>query len=413
MTAEELDRWADHFTAFHARFADLFDRSEPREQARKYLRGLLSAAERKNGWQLAEIVGDSTPDRTQRLLYAACWDADAARDRLIDFVIERFGEADGIGVLDETGFLKKGIESVGVQRQYTGTAGKVDNAQVGTFLSYVSSKGHVLVDRRLFLPKSWADAPLRREKAHVPKETAFQTKPEQALDMLRHAWARGVPMRYVTGDEVYGNASALRSAITEAQRRYVLAVSSTTPVWREPPVLEVPGAPPIGRRRGRPRKKVRLDEQAPPASPVAEIAARWRTWERLVVGQGEKGPISYDWACARVIESQQGLPGRAVYLLVRRSVSDPEEKAYYLSNAPEETPLVEMAQVAARRYSIEQCFEEAKGEAGLDQYEVRTWPSWHRHITLSMMAHAFLASIRTIETEKKTRPRSQPMNWPR
>jgi SRSO17 transposase len=290
-----------------------------------------------------------------------------------------------------------------VQRQYTGTAGKIDNAQVGTFLSYVTSKAHVLVDRRLFLPQRWSNDPLRRAKAHVPKAVAFQTKPEQTVEMLRHAWKRGVPMRYVTGDEVYGNASALRSAIAEAERRYVLAVSSTTPVWRERPALELPSAMTRGSRGGRPRKRVRLHPEAPSATSVAEIAAQWpaQHWQRLVVAQGEKGPINYDWACGRVIESQQGLSGRAAYLLVRRSVSDPEERAYYLSNAPEATPLLEIAQVAARRYSIEQCFEEAKGEAGLGHYEVRTWSSWYRHITLSMMAHAFLASIRAMETEKK------------
>jgi SRSO17 transposase len=219
MTMVDLDQWGDCFAAFQARFADLFARRQSREQAGKYLRGLLAPVERKNGWQLAEAVGDAVPDRTQRLLYRVQWDADLARDRLQAFIIETFSDPEGIGVVDETGFLKKGTGSVGVQRQYSGTAGKVENCQVATVLSYATPKGQVFLDRRLYLPESWCADAERRKKAKVPQAVGFQTKPEQAMAMLKHAWEQGVPMRWVRGDEVYGDSPQLRENI-EAQGRY-------------------------------------------------------------------------------------------------------------------------------------------------------------------------------------------------
>jgi SRSO17 transposase len=394
MVAEdEMEAWAASFEAFLARFGGLFWRSEAREQAGKYLRGLLAPVERKNGWQVAEMMGDMTPDRMQRLLYQANWDADAARDRLQAYVIESFGEAEGIGVLDETGFLKKGKHSVGVARQYSGTAGKVENCQIGTFLSYATDKGHVFLDRRLYLPEVWCADPERREQAKVPEGVVFATKPEQAVAMLEQAWAQGVPMRWVTGDEVYGDAPALRAAVAARGCGYVLAVSSTTPVWRERPAVAAP-QPQTG---GRPQTKQRLAKDALAATTVAKVVASWpaEQWQRFSVGEGEKGPRLYDWARARVVESRQRLPGPAVWLLARRSIADPSELAFYLALAADEVPLSKLAQVAATRYTIEQCFEEAKGETGLDHYEVRHWQSWHRHITLSMMAHAWLAAIRS------------------
>ena len=213
MMIDELESWAAEFAAFHARLADLFARAAPRDQVAKYRCGLLSCGERKNGWHLAELEGDATPDRMQRLLYQADWDADAARDRVQQFVIEQFGDPEAIGVVDETGFLKKGTCSVGVQRQDSGTAGRIENSQIGTFLSYASPHGHVFRDRRLFLPQQGADDPARRDRAKVPASVTHQTKPQQAAAMLEHAWAQGVPMRWVAGDEVYGDAPALRATI--------------------------------------------------------------------------------------------------------------------------------------------------------------------------------------------------------
>jgi SRSO17 transposase len=218
MTEEELKEWAEEFEAFQVCFAHIFGRKEPRQQAKKYVRGLLAPVERKNGWQLAEVVGDCIPDTTQRLLYQSRWEADEARDELEQYVSEVFGQAEGIGGVDETGFIKKGQHSVGVKRQYSGTAGKIEHCQVGTFLSYVSSRGQVLQDRRLYLPEEWCDDPARQARAKVPEEVVFQTKSEQAGEMLAHAWELGVPMRWVMGDAVYGDAPELRAAINTAGR---------------------------------------------------------------------------------------------------------------------------------------------------------------------------------------------------
>jgi SRSO17 transposase len=399
MTEEELNEWAEDFEAFHARFAAIFGRKEPRQQAKKYVRGLLASVERKNGWQLAEAVGDAIPDSTQRLLYLSQWVADEARDELEAYVSEVFGEEEGIGVVDETGFIKKGQHSVGVKRQYSGTAGKIENSQVGTFLSYVSSRGQVLLDRRLYLPEEWCNDPERRARAKVPTEVVFQTKPQQAGEMLAHAWAQGVPMRWVTGDEVYGDAPELRAVISEAGRWYVMGVRQHIPVWLERPVVDEPGPG----KQGRSRTKARLAEGAPAALPVVAVVAAWseRRWQRLTVTEGSKGPRTYDWAYQRVIESRDGLPGEEVWLIARRSLTDPTDIAYFLSNAPLGMGLERLAQVAAARATIEQCLETAKGETGLDEYEVRYWHSWHRHITLAMMAQAWLAAVRSRTTAQK------------
>ena len=399
MTGDELDEWAADFQSFCARFADVFGRKEPRAQAVKYLRGLLAAVPRKNSWQVAEAVGDRIPDATQRLLYRALWQADTARDRLLKFTIEVLGDEDGIGVVDETGFIKQGQHSVGVKRQYSGTAGKIENCQIGTFLSYATAKGHVFLDRRLYLPEEWCNDAERREQAKVPADVVFQTKPEQAMAMLTYAWQAGVPMRWVVGDEIYGEATALRDLVAGGGRWYVLAVRTVTPVW----IVRPPVVAPEAQDRGRPRTKVRLAEGAPPATTVKEVVAHWpeSRWQSLTVAEGEKGQITYDWARQRAVESRDGLPGPDAWLMARRSLNDPTDIAYYLSNAPADTPLLKLAQVASTRYTVEQCIEEAKSETGLDEYEVRYWHSWHRHITLSMMAHAWLAAVRYQATAKK------------
>ena len=399
MTEEELEQWQDEFEVFHARFADLFERSESREQARTYLRGLLTEAQRKNSWQMAEALGECIPDRMQRLLYRVPWDADAARDRLQQFVSETFGDPEGIGVVDETGFLKKGKKSVGVGRQYTGTAGKRENSQVATVLSYATKDAHVFLDRELYLPEDWAWDRARRAEAHVPEEVGFATKPQQAIAMLTRAWEHGVPMRWVTGDEVYGDAPRLRETIQTHGRFYVLAVSANTRVWTERPEIEEPQE----QTAGRPRLAPRVAKGAPRARMVSEVIASLpkSAWKRLAVVEGEKGLITYHWARVRVVESRDQLPGPDVWGLSRRPPSTPDKLAYYLAYAPPKTSLEMLVRVASMRYTVEQCIEEAKGETGLDQYEVRFWHSWYRHITLSMMAHAWLASIKRQEQGKK------------
>src|SRR5438876_129050 len=365
MTIEELEQWQAEFEQFHARFADLFERSESREQAKKYLRGLLAQADRKNNWQVAEVVGDAIPDRMQRLLYRVPWDAGAAR-------------------------------------QYLGTASKLENGQVATVLSYAAKGAHVFLDRRLYLPEEWAWNRQRRAEARVPQEVRFESKPEQAIAMLVHAWEQGVPMRWVTGDEVYGDSPRLRETIQAHGRFYVLAVSANTRVWVERPEVEEPEE----QTGGRPRLAPRVAKGAPKARMVSEVIADLpRTaWKRLAVVEGEKGMITYHWARVRVVESRDQLPGPDVWLLARRSPSTPDKLAYYLAYAPPKTSLETLVRVASTRYTVEQCIEEAKGETGLDEYEVRFWHSWYRHITLSMMAHAWLASIKRRVQEKKAPP---------
>jgi SRSO17 transposase len=412
MTPIDTTAWAADFEAFHARFAGYFARREPREQVVKYVHGLLSSVQRKNSWQIAEAVGDSDPQPTQRLLYSATWDADAVRDELQHYVVEQFGDANGIGVLDETGFLKKGTKSVGVKRQYSGTAGKVENCQIGVLLSYVSPYGHTFLDRRLYLPTEWCQDRARRDDAKVPQEVVFQTKPQLGGAMLRHAWTQGVPMRWVTGDEVYGNAPDLRALIaTQDGVHYVLAVAAKCPVWAERPSVAAP-TPHTG---DRPHAKGRLAPDAPGASTVSAIVAAWpeAQWQRLTVAAGEKGLRTYDWAQGRVVESQRGLPGPTCWLLARRSIGDPTDIAYYLSDASGDTPLRTLACVAAARWTVEQCIEESKGEVGLDEYEVRYWQSWHRHITCAMLAHAWLAHVRSRAWGEKGRPRAGRTDGPR
>lgn len=406
MTEQELEYWYRDFEAYQSRFADHFSRSEPREQAAKYVRGLLAPVKRKNSWQLAEALGEEIPDATQRLLYRSLWEADAVRDTLQEFIEEEFGEAEAIVVIDETGFLKQGANSVGVQRQYCGTAGKVANCQVATFLSYLSSRGQVLLDRRLYLPKVWCQDQERRAEARIPAAVTFATKPQLAAAMLTQAWRRGIPMRWVTGDEVYGNAAFLRETIEVGKCWYVLAISATTPVWTERPAVAEPSTQTGGRSQASSR---RAADALSPIS-VAALVARWspQRWKRLTVAQGEKGPRVYDWGFLRVVESRRGMPGSEVWLVARRSVTAPQDLAYYLSNAPLGTRLIQLARVASSRFSIERCFEDAKGETGLDEYEVRTWHSWHRHITLAMVAYAWLNSIRA-KADEKGGTRIQPL----
>ena len=382
---EELDRADELFAAFHARFAPFFSRAEVRERSRRYLRALLGPVERKNGWQLAEAMGEADPNGAQRLLCEAVWDEDAVRDELERFAAEHFGDPyDGVFVLDESGFPKKGTKSVGVKRQYCGALGKRENCQVGVFLTYTSPLGHVFLDRRLYLPEEWADDPVRREEAGVPDDIAFRTKPELGRAMLAHAFEVGVAGGWVTGDEVYGSDGTLRRQLEGRKQAYVLAVRANEAVWWWD--------------EGRPPRQVRVDELIGSLSEDA--------WQRLSAGDGAKGPRWYDWAWIEL--PRRPHPEWACWLLVRRSIEEPTELAYYLAFAPVATTLQTLVRVAGARWSVEQCLEEAKGEVGLDQYEVRTWRSWHRHITLVLLAHAFLAWLRQASRERggKGRPGS-------
>ena len=365
----EVARWARGIEGVHGCIAGRFHRSEPRRRVLEYLKGLLSSVERKNGWQLAEQAGDAPPDGVQRLLYSYVWDADLVRDDLRDYVVEHLGDEDGVLVVDETGFLKKGTKSVGVQRQYSGTAGRIENCQIGVFLAYATAHGRVLLDRELYMPQVWADDGERRRQAGVPEEVAFRTKPQLARKMLERAVEAGVPFRWVAGDEVYGNDRKLRLWLEHEGIAHVLAIKSNEKLW----ALTDKGP-----------RQVRADQLA---SGVEESH-----WMRLSAGNGAKGPRLYEWT--RVVIRPLREPGKGYWLLARRSIAQPAELAYYVCFGPADTALEDLVRVAGTRWTIEECFEEAKGQVGLDQYEVRKWEGWYRHITLAMLAHAYLAVVR-------------------
>ena len=367
--AAEVARWAEGIERVHECIASRFRRPEPRRRALAYLRGLLSPVERKNGWQLAEQAGDATPDGVQRLLYNYRWDADLVRDDLRDYVVEHLGEADGVVVVDETGFLKKGDKSAGVQRQYSGTAGRIENCQVGVFLAYASAKGRTLLDRELYLPQVWARDRERCREAGVPEDAVFRTKPQLAQLMLGRAVELGVPFTWFTGDEVYGSDRKLRLWLEREEIPHVLAIKSNEKLW----ALTDKG--PL---------QVRADRLA---SGLAESG-----WVRLSAGNGAKGPRVYDWAVVEIRPLRE--PDKGHWLLARRSIAKPGELSYYICFGPAGASLEELIRVAGTRWAIEECFEEAKGEVGLDQYEVRRWDGWHRHITLAMLAQAYLTVIR-------------------
>jgi SRSO17 transposase len=324
--------------------------------------------DRKNGWTLAEQAGDVSPDGMQRLLRRADWDVEGVRDDVRDYVVEHLGDRSGVLIVDDTGFLKKGVRSAGVQRQYSGTAGRIENCQIGTFLAYASPQGHALIDRELYLPESWIADRDRCRAAGIPAETEFVTKPRQAMAMLARAFDAGVSFAWVTADEAYGQVKYLRVWLEEHDAAYVLSTKVNDTV--------------VTTAGGEARADVLIAGLAP------------RAWRRLSVGAGAHGPREYDWA--RVPIRMGWRPGRGHWLLARRSVSDPSEIAYYVCYGPRRSGLHDLAWIAGSRWRIEECFQQAKNEAGLDEYQVRSWRAWYAHITLSMLAHAWLAVSRSL-----------------
>lgn len=366
----EVRSWAAQLEEVHTRIARRFARAEPRRRVLAYLKGLLSNCQRKNGWQLAELIGDLTPDGVQRLLSSAKWDANSVRDDLQSYVVENLGDSSAIGVLDETGFLKQGKKSVGVKRQYSGTAGRVENCQIGVFLGYATNRGFAFLDREIYLPQEWANDQQRLKTAGVPESVEFATKPQLARVMLERARAAGVALAWVTADTVYGNDRRLREWLEESEQAYVLAVACTERVWVEGSTGSV---------------------QVPVEQVIAELPAE--TWQRLSCGQGSKGPREYDWVWIRLVSGQHKSWGR--WLLVRRSLSEEPQLAYFTVFAPSSTSMSRAVRVAGARWSIEMGFEITKNELGLDHYEVRSWQAWYRHVTLVLLAHAVLSVIRS------------------
>jgi SRSO17 transposase len=388
---EQVAGWAAELEELLLRVGQRFGRADLRWRMRAYVRGLLGSVGRKNGWQLAEFAGHSTPDGLQHLLNRACWDAEDLRDDVQAYVAEKLGDEGGVLIVDDTGFIKKGVTSAGVQRQYSGTAGRTENCQIGVFAAYASARGRALVDRELYLPKSWTGDPDRCRAAKIPEERTFATKGELARKLVLRALASTLPIAWVTADSAYGQEWGFRRMLEEAGVGYVLAV--------------------------------------PKSQQVKSLAGIWRidaliaeaphdAWQRLSCGDGAKGPRVYDWAAAQlpVIDIFDGdTPTHRRWVLARRSLARPDEIAYYLAYAPDGTTVQDLVRIAGSRWAIEECFQAAKNECGLDQYEVRRYVGWYRHITLAMLAHAFLATVAAAEIERGAEetvtPPSRPSPW--
>lgn len=392
MNQAEFDRVAASFATFHKQFAPLFGRKEAQERSEQYVRGLLvQQTDRRNAENVAESIEGATPRTLQRHLTESPWPAKPVIDELQVYLGERLNSTDGVFVLDETGFPKQGRKSVGVARQYSGTLGKVGNCQVGVFLAYVSERGHALVDKRLYLPREWIADTERCQEAGVPGGVEYQSKAELGLAMLHQARAAGhMSGKWVTADEDYGKVPTFRDALDDEGWWYVLEVPCITTVFNRPVETMVPAWSGKGHRPTRPRL---VDEAFGPQAvrALAEKVAP-ADWQELTVAEGAQGPRRYQFAAQRVWESRDGLPGRECWLVLRRNL-DGSELKYYLSNAPASTSLLTLGQVGAMRWPIETEFETEKGETGLDEYEVRSWQGWHHHITLALLAGAFLLSM--------------------
>ncbi|MDE9533580.1 IS701 family transposase [Xenorhabdus bovienii] len=369
-----VNLWEQELISLHTRLVPLFHHTGPQQRSLAYLRGLLSDVERKNGWQLAEWIGEKTPDGIQHLLERARWDADAARDILRDYVAEHLGDEQGILIIDETGFIKKGTHSAWVQRQYSGTVGRVENSQIGVFLCYAGNGGHAFIDRALYLPEQWTEDRPRCAAAGIPDSVSFATKPQLARQMLERALDVGVPCHWVTADAVYGRDRTLRCWLGSRHQLFVLAIAQNEQLWWQEPTYV--------------RADVIVDNRPS------------HCWEKQSAGRGTKGEREYDWAQIPLwrLQSNEEEQCYSHYLLVRRSRNEKQERAYYVVYArKDQADLKTLVQVAGHRWEIESGFEETKGECGLDHYEVRRWPSWYRHITLSLLAHAVLAVLRIQE----------------
>jgi len=389
---EEFERVAASFAAFHQEFAPLFGRTEARARSEQYLRGLLvQQTDRRNAENLAEVIAGAMPRALQRFLTEATWSDQAVISRLQAYVGCRLGGALKVYIVDDTGFAKQGRKSVGVVRQYSGTLGKVANCQVGVCLAWASEQGEALVDKALYLPGEWTQDRERCRAAGVPEAIVYRSKAELALEMLRQARQGGHwPTDWVTADAGYGEVPSFRDELDSAGWRYVVEVPSTLTVFTQAVQTAVPDW--SGRGRKPTREHVVAGE--PGAQTVAAVAAQWlpTQWHTLTVAEGAQGPRTYQFAAAWVWECRDGLPGR-------RSV-DGSELKYHLANAPTATPLLRLAQVSALRWPVETEFQTEKCETGLDEYEVRSWQGWHHHITMALLAGAFLLSLQLDWGEK-------------
>lgn len=377
-TLKAVSRWHLRLKQLHQRLRPHFARPEPHQHALRYLQAVLSEIPRKNGWQIAEHARLPQPSGIQRLLSRATWDQDGVRDDLRSFVCSALTSPSSqepdpstpfpVGVVDESGFLKRGHHSAGVGPQYCGRTGQIENCQMGVFLSFVTEQGHALIDRELYLPEDWCSDLPRRQTAHIPDTIGFQTKLELAQQMIQRAQSAHVPMRWIVADTVYGHSADLRQWLAEQGYAYAVAVPSTEVI-----LIQTPAGPSLCA-----------------VSSVASCLHRRRDWQRLSQSLGTKGERFFAWACLPWLQAGQE-DGRH-FLVIRRCLDDPSKLTFYLVFAPLSTPLITIVQAIGARWHIEEDLEACK-DLGLDQYEVRSFPGWYRHVTLVLLAYAFLVGV--------------------
>jgi SRSO17 transposase len=391
LTPEEIETLADELVEYHSEFAGLYYRAEQAHWGYKYLQGLMLPIERKAIQPMALALEDGNVQAMQQFIGQGQWADQKLLQKHRHLVDQTLGEEDGVYIVDDSGFPKKGEHSVGVARQWCGVLGKVENCQVGVFGGYASRQGYTLVDQRLYLPEAWFDQghKERWKNCGIPDETTFQTKPELALQMLRRAVKEGsLRFHWVTCDEAYGENPAFLDGVVALNRWYLAEVPRSTRVWKVRPRTMVPDSSGRGRRPS----KVRLARGAPEAVRVEEIAARLKPedWQPYVIKEGSKGPLVADFAFLRGIAVRDKLPGPEVWVIFRRSLGEDADLKIYLSNAPADTSIKQLVRVTGLRWPVETTIEECKGGLGMDHYEVRSWLGWHHHMTECLLAHHFL-----------------------
>ena len=394
LSEQDVERFLNEMTEYINLFEPAFQRVEQMEWSKVYLRGLLGNAQRKNIEQIALELNEKVRS-LQHFMGQSRWKAEPVIETHQRLVAESLGEPDGVALIDESGIVKQGDDSVGVAAQYCGSVGKIANSQVGVYLGYASRKGYSLIEGQLFMPETWFDEEhaAKRADCGVPADLKSQTKPEIGLELLRRAIQRGsLPFQWVAADELYGDSPAFRDGVAELNKWYFTEIKSTSLIWRSQPEVHIPE----WKGRGRHPTRLRLCNPADHPISVKELAAAIPThgWTTAIIKEGSKGPIACDFAFLRIIESRNNLPGPEVWLIIRRNLDDPTEIKFYYTNAPANTPLIEFVRLSGMRWPIETIFEEAKGEVGLDHYEMRSWLGWHHHMLLVALAHHFLVRLR-------------------
>jgi len=394
LSPKDVEQFIEELRAYHEQFTPAFRRPEQGRWSEVYLRGLLGDSPRKTMERIALDLGVNVRD-LQYFIGQSQWEQEPVVAIHQWLVGETLGEPDGVALIDESGIVKQGDDSVGVARQYCGSVGKVANSQVGVYLGYVSSQGYSAIDGRLFMPEQWFSEAYadKREACGVPAELTFKTKPEIAVELVQDAIRRGsLPFQWVAADELYGDSPAFRDRVAGMDKWYFTEVCCSTLVWRHRPEVYVPEWSGRGRRPTRLRLRIPTDRP----SRVDELVKRIpkQVWTRAVVKEGSKGPIVCDFVFMRITEAREGLPGPDVWLIIRRNVANPTEIKFYLSNAPADVPWSALVRLSGMRWPIETIFEEGKGEVGLDHYQTRSWLGWLHHMVLSFLAHHFLVRLR-------------------